>query len=63
MKNAFIDYLQLLSIFFFRKEMESENHSHESIRQVLDNDEIEEAKILVNHFKKNVTLLHFFKQL
>lgn len=35
-ENAFIDYLQLLSIFFFRKEMESENHSHESIRQVLD---------------------------
>ena len=35
-ENAFIDYLQLLSIFFFRKEMESENHSHEAIRQVLD---------------------------
>ncbi|MGL4616636.1 MAG: hypothetical protein ACRCUM_00195, partial [Mycoplasmoidaceae bacterium] len=34
-QNAFIDFLQLLSIFFFRKEMESENHSHESIREVL----------------------------
>ncbi|MGL5246210.1 MAG: hypothetical protein ACRC8C_01425 [Mycoplasmoidaceae bacterium] len=34
-QNAFIDYLQLLSIFFFRKEMESENHSHESIREAL----------------------------
>lgn len=35
-ENAFINYLQLLSIFFFRKEMESENHSHESVRQALD---------------------------
>lgn len=34
--NLFIDYLQLLSIFFFRKEMESENHSHHSIREVLN---------------------------
>ncbi|MGL5640204.1 MAG: hypothetical protein ACRDCD_00905 [Mycoplasmoidaceae bacterium] len=46
-QNAFIDYLQLLSIFFFRREMESENHSHESIREVLS----EKSKNILKELK------------
>ncbi len=32
---AFIDYIQLLTIFFFRKDIESENHHHDKIRDLM----------------------------
>ncbi len=34
-EEIFIDFLQLLIIFLFRKDIESENHSHDAIREVL----------------------------
>jgi hypothetical protein len=35
-ENAFIDYIQLLTIFYFRKDIETENHHHDKIRDLMD---------------------------
>ncbi len=32
---TFIDYIQLLTIFFFRRDIESENHHHDRIRDLM----------------------------
>ncbi|MGL4647355.1 MAG: hypothetical protein ACRCVI_01365 [Mycoplasmoidaceae bacterium] len=36
-EQLFNDFLQLLIIFFFRKDIETDNHSHDAIREVLQN--------------------------